>query len=369
MKPIHCAIVGCGNISDVYIKNILRFTNLKLMGCSDILREKAEEKAQQYNLNVYDTNDVFDSDNIDLIINLTIPSSHFEVSLKALEHGKHVYSEKPLALTNEHATTLLEIANKNSLFVGCAPDTFLGASWQTAKKLINDGWIGKPLSATAFMLCHGHESWHPSPEFYYQKGGGPLFDMGPYYLTVLIYLLGPVKSVFAVGKKSFDTRLTTSMPKFGEKVIVEIPTHIHATLCFENNIICTLIVSFDTWAHRLPYVEIYGEKGSLSLPDPNQFFGTTYYYNQYMKEWKEVPTCYDIFTNMRGIGISDMATAIQEKRQFLANGELARHVVDIMEKIQESVTTGEHLQIETTCPCLNVFNRITTASILPDGKT
>lgn len=349
LKPLNCALIGCGNISEIYIENILTFRNLKLVACSDILRERAEEKGTKYNIAVYDIENIFNSNDIQLIINLTNPSSHFEVSFKSLECGKHVYSEKPLALTFEQANSLLEIAKKNSLLVGCAPDTFLGGSWQTARKIVDDGWIGTPISATAFMLCRGHESWHPSPEFYYQKGGGPLFDMGPYYLTSIIFLLGPVKSVFATGKTTFPTRLITSQPKYGQTIPVEIPTDIHAVLCFENGVICTLIMSFDTWAHHLPHIEIYGETGSLSLPDPNQFGGTILFYNQFKKEWLEFPTCFDYFKNMRGLGVNNMARALCTNSPFCANGEVARHVVEIMEGIHKSIEEQKTVTLKSSC--------------------
>ncbi len=349
LKPVNCAIIGCGNISEIYIENIFRFGNLQLIACSDILKEKAEEKGVKYNIPVYEADDIYNYKDIQLVVNLTNPSAHFDVSLRCLESGKHVYSEKPLSLKFEQANKLLDTAKKNSLLIGCAPDTFLGSSWQTARKIIDDGWIGKPISATAFMLCRGHESWHPSPEFYYQKGGGPLFDMGPYYLTSLIFLLGPVKSVFAKGKINFPKRVITSQPKYGQEIDVKVPTDIHAILHFENDVICTLIMSFDTWSHHLPHIEIHGEIGSLSLPDPNQFGGDILFYNQFQKEWLKFPTFFDYFTNMRGLGISDMAHALQTNSPFCANGELAKHVVEIMEGIHKSIEKQEIITLKSLC--------------------
>ncbi len=349
-QPINCAIIGCGNISEVYIENILHLANLRLIACGDILIEKSAEKGKKYNIEVLDVDSILNSNDIQLVINLTNPSSHFEISMKSLEHGKHVYSEKPLALTVEQANLLIETSKKNSLFMGCAPDTFLGGSWQTARKIIDDGWIGKPISATAFMLCRGHESWHPSPEFFYKKGGGPLFDMGPYYLTSLVFLLGPVKSVFSYGKTTFETRTITSQPLYGKQIHVEVPTDIHTVLNFENDVLCTLVMSFDTWSHHLPHIEIHGETGSLSLPDPNCFGGKIFFFNQFKKEWTEFPTCYDFFTNMRGIGISDMVCALQTNRSsYSANGELARHIVEIMEGIHKSIEEQKIIPIKSSC--------------------
>ncbi|MGC8738793.1 MAG: Gfo/Idh/MocA family protein [Candidatus Hydrogenedens sp.] len=356
LKPINCAIIGCGNISELYIENILRFDNLNLIACADAIREKAEEKGIKYNIKVYTVDDILQSNDIPLIINLTNPSSHFDVSLKSLEQGKHIYSEKPLALTFEQAQLLLKTAQKNHLFIGCAPDTFLGGSWQTARKIIDDNWIGSPLSATAFMLCRGHESWHPSPEFYYQRGGGPLFDMGPYYLTSLVFLLGPVKSVFAKGKINFNTRTITSPPKYGQKIHVEVLTDIHAILSFESGVICSLIMSFDTWSHHLPYIEIHGETGSLSLPDPNQFGGKILFYNQFKKEWSEFPTCFNYFTNMRGLGISDMAHALQTNSSYCATGELALHIVEIMEGIHKSIEEQQIISLITSISRPNLLS-------------
>ncbi len=355
-EPINCAIIGCGNISEIYIENILRFSNLNLVACADIIKEKAEEKGRKYNIEVSDVENILQSNDVQLIVNLTNPLSHFDVSIQSLKHGKHVYSEKPLALTFEQACLLLETAKKNHLFIGCAPDTFLGGSWQTARKIVDDNWIGKPLSSFAFMLCRGHESWHPSPEFYYQKGGGPLFDMGPYYLTSLIFLLGPVKSVFASGKTNFNTRTITSQPKYGQKIHVEVPTDIHAILSFANGVICTLIMSFDTWSHHLPFIEIHGETGSLSLPDPNQFGGKIFFYNQFKKEWSEFPTCFDYFTNMRGLGISDMAHAIQTNSPYCATGELALHIVEIMEGIHKSIEEKQIISLKTSVSRPNLLS-------------
>lgn len=365
-KPqIHCAIVGCGNISDIYITNLLRFPHLKLVACCDIIPEKAKEKAEQYHLEPKSFEEILNSPDIQLIVNLTPPSSHFEVSLRCIENKKHVYSEKPLALSLNDARVLNEEASKNQVCLGCAPDTFLGSSWQTAKKIIIDGWIGNPISATAFMLCRGHESWHPSPEFYYQEGGGPLFDMGPYYLTALVFLLGPVKSVTALGKTTFTERKITSLPKFGKLIPVETLTHISTLLEFSNGVHCTMIMSFDTWAHNLPWIEIYGEMGTLSLPDPNQFSGTTRYYNQYNKNWMEFPTLFDIFSNFRGLGVAFMALGIINNTHFPTEATLALHVVEVIEKILLSVDKRSTINLETDCIPPELLNPSQFPDVLP----
>ncbi len=346
---ISCAIVGCGNISETYIKNLLRFPIIDLKYCSDLIPDKANEKAEKFNLIPKPYNEILQDESINLVINLTNPSSHFEVSMRAIESGKHIYSEKPLALNFSEAQLLVEKAKQNNVAIGCAPDTFLGSSWQTAKKIITGGWIGKPISATAFMLCSGHESWHPSPEFYYKAGGGPLFDMGPYYLTVLVFLLGPIKEVVGYGKKSYEKRLITSKERFGDVIEVEVLTYITALLKFHNNVICTMIMSFDTLGHNLPYIEIYGETGTLSLPDPNCFSGKIQYYNKYAKKWWEFPSYYDIFENFRGIGIAEMVEGIARNRKFRTSGEIGFHIVEVMEKIIKSAEENKPYTIETNC--------------------
>ena len=210
---------------------------------------------------------------IQIVVNLTPPAVHAGVAMAVLLAGKSVYNEKPLALTCEDAHKMIEMATSGGLRIGCAPDTILGAGLQTCRKLIDDGAIGLPIAATAFMLCHGHESWHPDPEFYYQVGGGPMFDMGPYYLTALVSLLGPVSRVSGSDRASFSERVIGSSPKKGQKIKVEVPTHVTGLLDFANGAMGTIITSFDVWSHTLPHLEIYGSEGTLSLPDPNTFGG------------------------------------------------------------------------------------------------
>jgi predicted dehydrogenase len=233
--------------------------------------------------------------------------------------------------------------------VGGAPDTFLGGGIQTCRKLIDDGWVGKPIASTAFMTCHGHESWHPDPEFYYQYGGGPMFDMGPYYLTALINLMGPVSRVTGSTRITFDKRTITSAPKNGKEIVVEVPTHVAGVLDFTNGAIGTIITSFDVWHAELPRIEIYGTEGTLSVPDPNTFGGPVLLRRYDQKEWKEIPLSHEYSENSRGIGLADMAIALQTGRKHRASGELAFHVLDIMQGIHDASDQGIHYSPISTC--------------------
>ncbi|MDR0497859.1 MAG: Gfo/Idh/MocA family oxidoreductase, partial [Treponema sp.] len=264
-------IVGCGNISGIYLKNLTKMfgKRVKVTALTDLFPERAEKAAAEYNIPyIKKTEDLINSPDVDIVLNITAPYDHYKVALSAVKAGKHVYNEKPLCEKREEAREVLEIAGDKKLLVGCAPDTFLGAGLQTCRKLIEDGWIGRPVAATAFMVCHGHEHWHPGPEFYYKTGGGPMFDMGPYYITALVSLLGPIVRVSGSTKKSFETRTISSEPLNGEVINVDVPTHIAGVMDFANGTVGTIITSFDIYSHTLPLLEIYGSEGTLRLPDP-----------------------------------------------------------------------------------------------------
>jgi predicted dehydrogenase len=241
------------------------------------------------------------------------------------------------------------LAKQKGVRVGGAPDTFLGAGLQTCRKLIDDGWIGQPVAATAFMLSHGPESWHPSPEFYYEVGGGPMFDMGPYYLTALVSLLGPVRRVSGSARISFSERLITSQPKYGQRVTVETPTHVVGVLDFAAGAIGAIITSFDVWAHNLPRIEIYGSEGSLSVPDPNTFGGPVRVRRAGANEWSDMPLTYGYAENSRGLGVADMAHALQSGRPHRANGDLTFHVLDIMHAVHEASAGGHYIELKSQC--------------------
>ncbi|MFG6150289.1 Gfo/Idh/MocA family protein [Halobacillus sp. B23F22_1] len=350
MNKLKAGLVGCGNISDIYIKNSACFNTFDIVACTDLNIDSAQQKAAQYNIpKVCGKDAIMKDESIDLILNLTPPSSHAEVALEALHAGKHVYGEKPLAISREEAGIILDTAKSKGLMVGNAPDTFLGGGLQTCRKLIDDGMIGKPVSATAFMMIPGHENWHPSPEFYYQKGGGPMFDMGPYYLTALVALMGPVERVTGSTKITYPVRTISSKPKFGQKIKVATPTQINGVLDFKNGAVASIITSFDTWHHRLPHIEIYGTEGSLSVPDPNEFSGPVYMRRFDEKQWTEQPLSHGFTSNKRGIGIAEFAHAILNGRHPRADGELAFHVLEIMQGIHEASDQQRHYEMSTVC--------------------
>ncbi len=351
MKRVKVGVVGCGNISDIYLSNCTGvFDILEVAAVSDLMEERARKKAEKYGIKkACTTEEIMADPEIEIVLNLTTPGVHYDVCMQALKAGKNVHVEKPLAVEREDGKRMLETAQKEGLLLGAAPDTFMGAGIQTCRKLIDDGWIGRPVAATAFMMCHGHESWHPDPEFYYKKGGGPMFDMGPYYLTALVNLAGPVKSVSGSTVITFPQREITSKPKYGNIIDVDVPTHAAGLINFENGAVGTIITSFDVWGARLPFIEIYGTKGSISVPDPNMFDGPVYFLRQGQKEWKEVPLSHGYNENSRGIGVADMAYALRTGRKNRASGELAYHVLDIMHGIHEASDSKRLCEIKSTC--------------------
>lgn len=351
MEKTKIGIIGCGNIVDQYLKACPTFDILDVVACTDILMDRAQAKADEYGVKAVELEDLLADPDIQIIINLTVPAVHADVSLKVIEAGKSIYSEKPLALTREDGQKILQAAADKGVLVGCAPDTFLGGGLQTCRKLIDDGWIGTPVAATAFMLGHGPEAWHPNPDFFYKVGGGPMFDMGPYYLTALIHLLGPVKRITGSAHISFPQRFATSdrLPpeEYGHAIDVEIPTHIAGVLDFTNGPIATLITSFDVWSHNLPRIEIYGTEGSLSVPDPNTFRGPVKVRRAGADDWSEIPLTHSSEVG-RGIGVADMAYALRSGRANRASGKLAYHVLDLMHAVHDSSSSGKHITLNST---------------------
>jgi predicted dehydrogenase len=345
-------IVGVGAISGIYLKNLTGVfgQRVKVSAVTDLIHERAAKANVDYGIpHILKTEDLINSPDVDIVLNITQPQNHYGVALAAVKAGKHVYDEKPLCAKREEAREVMEVAAKNKVRVGGAPDTFLGAGIQTCRKLIDDGWIGRPLAATAFMVGHGHETWHPDPEFYYKTGGGPLFDMGPYYLTALVNLLGPITRVCGSTQKGFETRTITSQPHYGEVITVDVPTHIAGVLDFASGAVGTMIMSFDVYSHTLPFIEIYGSEGSLRVPDPNCFGGPVYVRRGFTETWSEIPLLKDFSENSRGIGITDMAEAITENRSHRASGELAYHVLDVMHGVHDASATGSYYNVKSTC--------------------
>lgn len=347
MEPkIHSVgIVGCGNISAIYLENLTKtFRNVRVAAVSDLFPEKAKAAAEKYQVaKILTLEEMLADPEIEIVLNITTPPTHYEICRKALEAGKHVYVEKPLSLAPEQGRELVRLAAEKGLYLGCAPDTFLGAGIQTCVKLIQDGFIGEPVAASAFMTCHGHESWHPDPEFYYKRGGGPMFDMGPYYLTALVAMLGPAESVCGMTKISFPQRVITSEKKYGQIIDVEVPTHVAGTIRFRGGAIATMITSFDVWQSSLPRIEIYGTLGTLSVPDPNCFGGPV------LLKGKEIPLTHAYDQNSRGLGLAEMARSIDEGRKNRACGELGCHVLEIMQAFHDSSDSGRYAVLQTTC--------------------
>lgn len=349
LTPARVGIVGCGVISGIYLKNAQVFQLYDVVACADLLVERAQARAAEYNVpKACSVEELLADPSVEIVLNLTIPKAHAEVSLAALEAGKSVYNEKPLAVTRQEAQKMLELARSKGLLVGGAPDTFLGAGLQTCRKLIDDGWIGEPVAATAFMMSHGHESWHPDPEFYYKAGGGPMFDMEPYYLTALTSLLGPVRRVTGSARISFPERTITSQPKYGQTITVDVPTHVAGVLDFASGAVGTIVTSFDVWGGQLPRIEIYGSTGTLSVPDPNTFGGPVLLRRAGEKEWSTIPLTHGYAENSRGIGVADMAYALRTGRRHRANEALTFHVLDIMHAIHEAAAEGRHVELGST---------------------
>ena len=350
MDKIKVGIIGTGNISGIYFQNGKRFEAMEVVACADLDVERAKARAAEYGVRGCSVEELLADPDIQMVINLTIPAAHASVCLQALEAGKHVYVEKPLAVSREEGSKVLELAASKGLLVGSAPDTFLGGGIQTAIKLIRDGRIGTPIGATAFMTCGGHESWHPAPEFYYQKGGGPMFDMGPYYLTALIAMLGPISRVTGSARISYPERTITSQPKYGQKVKVEVPTHIAGIMDFAAGPIGTLLTSFDTMGgSTLPRIEVYGSEGTLLVPDPNGFGGEVRIWQAGAREWSDIPLTHGKADNARGVGAADMAKAILSGRKHRASGELAFHVLETMHGFHDASEQGAHYQMKSTC--------------------
>lgn len=349
MPSLGIGLIGCGVISDAYLRGAQRFPFIEMIACADIHEAASREKAEQYALESMSVEALLADERIDIVLNLTTPQHHVNVNLAALNAGKHAYSEKPLGTSLAEAEQLLEATSRTGLKVGCAPDTFLGGAHQTARKVIDSGSIGDAVAGTAFMMVPGHERWHPNPDFYYQPGGGPLMDMGPYYITDLINLLGPVSAVFGTAKVTRPTRTIGSGPREGETVSVETTTHISAILSFVNGAEITLVNSFDVHKHDHKPIEIYGTKGSMIVADPNNFEGDILV-SDGAGDWSKVDQTHHYGDgNYRIIGLADMAEAIIKGHSHRASLELALHVLEIMESILVSAETGQSVRLKYQC--------------------
>jgi predicted dehydrogenase len=342
---LRVGIVGIGTISGQYLDTLNQLPTVELVAAADL-----DPSRQVPGIRTMTPTELYASDDVDLVLNLTIPKAHAEVALSAIAAGKHVYNEKPLALSTVEAQEVLAAASAAGVRVGCAPDTVLGTGTQTARRCLDEGLIGTPVAATAFMTTPGHERWHPAPEFYYQPGGGPLFDMGPYYLTALVTLLGPVRRVTGLTSTPRTSRVIGQGPRAGTSFPVTTPTHITGTLEHTNGALTTLLMSFDVWAATLPNIEIHGTAGSLSVPDPNTFAGEVQVFTPDTEKWRTAPASAGHKNAGRGTGVADLAEALTKNTNHRANGELAYHVLDIMESLLRAADAGETQTLTSTTP-------------------
>ena len=347
MTATGVGFIGCGNFSGTYLKAARLFPGLVVRAVADQNPAAAEARAREFGVEAKSVDALLADPAVEIVVNLTIPAVHVAVSRQVVAAGKHVYSEKPLGVDFAEASVLADEAAAKGVRIGCAPDTFLGGSHQAAREFLDQGKLGEPVGGTAFFMCPGHERWHPNPDFYYQKGGGPVLDMAPYYVTTLVNLLGPVARVAAMAPKPRAQRTITSEPRRGEKIDVEVPTHVTGTLAFDNGAVVAISTSFDVPGHKHLPIEVYGTEGSLVVPDPNWFGGEV----EFMAkggEWETLPVDRPWTEgNLRSLGLADMAAAIRENRPHRASGEMALHVLEVMEALSRSAESGRFIDIET----------------------
>ncbi|MBE6356095.1 MAG: Gfo/Idh/MocA family oxidoreductase [Lentisphaerae bacterium] len=356
MKKTGIGIVGCGMISQAYFNAAKRFRNIKVVACCDVFPEKAAEKAEEFNCRALSYQELLNDPEVEIVLNLTPPQAHCQVLTDALNAGKHAYTEKPFGIDDAEVNAVCELAAKLGLRLGCAPDTFLGGGLQTARKAIDDNWIGKILSGTAIVQGRGPEKWGHAP-FFYDKGAGPMLDLGPYYVTALVSLLGPAKSVTAVTAKGSEYRTfgETVAPQYQDKYQpfdrypVNVDTHQTGIIEFENGAVITMIASFDVFRHCHNPIELYGSEGSLIVPDPNTFGGEVKVFRRGMDGFEKLPLPFIYQENSRSIGIADMAKAINDHRPHRASAELARHVIEIMFAFEKSGASGKKVAIKSRC--------------------
>lgn len=363
-RPLGVGVIGTGVIAGVYMNNMPMFAGIELRGCADLRPEAAQAQAAKYGTKAMTVDGLLASDDIDLVLNLTVPNAHFGVSHAALTAGKHVFSEKPLCTTVEDGRRLVAEAESRGLSLGCAPDTFLGAGGRLARKLIDDGKVGRILAGSAFLMSHGMEHWHPDPEFFFKLGGGPILDLGPYYIGALVNLLGPVARVHALSSIGFDERVVTAVgPRTGDRIKVETPTTIMALLQFTAGAQVTLAMSWDVHRHGHPAIELYGTEGSMRVPDPN-FFGGDVEFTEGAGDWQAASSADMAFgkpnwrspnwpptrpdqANYRCLGMAELARSISDGTPHRSSGRLALHVLEAMFGILRSAESGQPVVVGT----------------------
>lgn len=347
-QSLKIGVIGVGKISEAYFASFPSLPGLELVAVADLDEARAAVVAAEQGVRSLTVDALLADPSIDAVLNLTIPAAHIDIDTRALEAGKHVFAEKPLALAPGEATALLELSAATGLRVGSAPDTVLGTGVQTAREVLDSGRIGEPVGAAAFWAAPGHEAWHPAPRFYYQPGGGPLFDMGPYYLTSLVSLLGPVVRVSGSVGRSTRKRTIETGPSAGAEIEVDVDTHVNAILTHRSGVTSTVTMSFELWATRAPMLEVYGSLGTISLPDPNTFDGDVEVYTRDDPSWSVVPVSAGYADAGRGFGLADMARAIETDRPHRASGELAFHVLEIMDAVVRAGRSASTVELSST---------------------
>jgi len=382
-KVFKIGLIGCGHIAETYFRAEKYFNNIKIIKCADINEKASKRCALNFGIKSVTVNDLLKDKEIEIILNLTIPKAHYQISKKALINGKHVYSEKPLAINLNDGKKLLKISKKKKLYLGNAPDTFLGGGIQKSKELVEKNIIGNVKLGNAVFAFPGIQSYHPNPEpWFTKKEGGPVIDMGPYYITALVNLLGPAKKVTGTIIQGQKYRTIGIGPKKGKKFKVECPTTYLSTITFKNNSVIRLTLSFDVIAHQRNHIELYGEKGSMIVPDPNMFGGSVLTCNKLGDNWKEFKTTkmplgrINIRTqssranetptnaNYRGVGLSEMAYSIENKRKHLCSGEISLHVLDIITSIMKAARSGKIQYINTFCAKPKKFSKLDIKKLL-----
>lgn len=360
MTKLGLGIIGCGNISTSYLRLAPLFKGLEMRAVADVNMDAARARGAEFELRAQSVEDLLASKDVDVIINLTIPEAHFNVTRAILQAGKHAYSEKPLVLTLEDGMALRDLAAARGLVVGCAPDTFLGGAHQQARALLDEGRIGTVTAASAAVLNHGMEHWHPNPDFFFLPGAGPMLDLGPYYIANLINLLGPVRRVGALASSARPERTIGSGPRKGEKVPVRTPTNIHALLEFHSGATVNLSTSWDVWHHKRSHFELYGTEGTLYLPDPNFFGGSVELAGRdgglkVVEGWdhpfgrvNQSHNGRDL-ANYRTAGLADMVQALIEGREARCTLDRALHGVEVMTACLDSGAAGRFVTLSTTC--------------------
>ncbi len=368
MNAFRVGLVGCGRISDIYLKNCATFGALEIVACASLDIDESRSKASRYGIAKACTpEEIFDDPDIEAVLNLTIPAAHQEISSQALAAGKHVYSEKPFVTRLGEGRALLSLASEMGLTIGNAPDTFLGGRWQTVRKLIDQGVIGAPTGVSAFVPTHGTERHNPNPDFYYQIGGGPLLDLGPYYLTAMVFCLGPMKRVAGLSRRTFDERMIETGPRNGSLIAVEIDTHCLSLIEFESGVIGQMLMSFDVWDSEMPRFEIYGEEGTICIPDPDPVHGANIFHGEVWvrtrdtarwthqprptgrEHWQVAGNTHGFNYDARGLGVLDLAYAVRNDRAPRASGEMAFHVCEAMAGMLTAPDEGRFVDLESRC--------------------